>query len=93
MDSAGRRIAASTTSYNVVLSKLLMGDEDLDAMLQRIVELLEAHGEKWNDSLLIGEPDAAGRYSFTARGRQHRRPEGSRGHEGLAGLTAVCHRR
>ena len=33
-----------------------MGDEDLDAMLQRIVELLEAHGEKWNDSLLIGEP-------------------------------------
>ena len=49
MDSAGRRIAASTTSYNVVLSKLLMGDEDLDAMLQRIVELLEAHGEKWND--------------------------------------------
>ena len=33
VDSAGRRIAASTTSYNVVLSKLLMGDEDLDAML------------------------------------------------------------
>ena len=25
VDSAGRRIAASTTSYNVVLSKLLMG--------------------------------------------------------------------
>ena len=67
VDSAGRRIAASTTSYNVVLSKLLMGDEDLDTMLQRIVELLEAHGEKWNDSLLIGEPDAAGRYSFTAQ--------------------------
>ena len=62
VDSAGRRIAASTTSYNVVLSKLLMGDEDLDAMLQRIVELLEVHGEKWNDSLLIGEPDAAVQY-------------------------------
>ena len=67
VDSEGKRIAASTTSYNVVLSKLLMGDEDLDAMLQRIVELLEAHGEKWNDSLLIGEPDAAGHYSFTAQ--------------------------
>ena len=67
VDSAGRRIAASTTSYNVVLSKLLMGDEDLDTMLQRIVELLEANGEKWNDSLLIGEPDAAGHYSFTAQ--------------------------
>ena len=88
VDSAGRRIAASTTSYNVVLSKLLMGDEDLDAMLQRIVELLEAHGEKWNDSLLIGEP-----LQLYCAGRQHQRPEGSRGHEGLAGLAAVRHRR
>ena len=66
VDSEGKRIAASTTSYNVVLSKLLMGDEDLDGMLQRIVELLQASGESWNDSLLIGEPDAAGRYEFTA---------------------------
>ena len=67
VDSEGKRIAASTTSYNVVLSKLLMGDEDLDGMLQRIVELLQASGERWNDSLLIGEPDAAGHYSFTAQ--------------------------
>ena len=66
VDSEGKRIAASTTSYNVVLSKLLMGDEDLDGMLQRIVELLQASGESWNDSLLIGEPDAAGHYEFTA---------------------------
>ena len=66
VDSAGRRIAASTTSYNVVLSKLLMGDQDLDTMLQKVVDLLEAHGESWNDSLLIGEPDAAGHYEFTA---------------------------
>ena len=65
VDSAGRRIAASTTSYNVVLSKLLMGGEDLDAMLQRIVELLEQNGESWNDTLLISEPDAAGNYTFT----------------------------
>ena len=67
VDSAGRRIAASTTSYNVVLSKLLMGDQDLDTMLQKVVDLLEAHGESWNDSLLIGAPDAAGHYSFTAQ--------------------------
>ena len=66
VDSAGRRIAASTTSYNVVLSKLLMGGEDLDAMLQRIVGLLEQNGESWNDSLLISEPDANGHYTFTA---------------------------
>ncbi len=66
VDSSGRRIATSVTGYNVVLSKLLMGDEDLDGMLQRIVELLEANGESWNDSLLISEPDSAGSYTFTA---------------------------
>ena len=66
VDSAGRRIATTATSYNVVLNKLLMGDRDLDAMLQRIVELLEQNGESWNDSLLISEPDANGHYTFTA---------------------------
>ena len=60
MDSAGRRIATTTTSYNVVLNKLLMGDRDLDTMLQQIVELLRANGESWNDTLLIGQADAAG---------------------------------
>ena len=66
VDSKGTRIASSTTGYNVVLNKLLMGDEDLDAMLQKIVGLLEKNGESWNDTLLIGRPDAAGNYSFTA---------------------------
>ena len=66
VDSKGTRIASSTTGYNVVLNKLLMGDEDLDAMLQKIVGLLEKNGEIWNDTLLIGQPDAAGNYSFTA---------------------------
>ena len=58
VDSAGRRIATTATSYNVVLNKLLMGDRDLDAMLQQIVELLRENGESWNDTLLIGQPDA-----------------------------------
>ena len=66
VDSKGERIASSTTGYNVVLNKLLMGDEDLDTMLQKIVGLLGENGESWNDSLLIGQPDAAGRYEFTA---------------------------
>ena len=66
VDSKGERIASSTTGYNVVLNKLLMGDRDLDAMLQQIVELLRENGESWNDSLLIGQPDAAGHYEFTA---------------------------
>ena len=66
VDSRGERIATSVTSYNVVLNKLLMGDEDLDGMLQKIVELLRANGESWNDTLLISQPDAAGNYTFTA---------------------------
>ena len=65
VDSSGRRIATSTTSYNVVLNKLLMGDNDLDTMLQQIVELLRENNESWNDTLLIGQPDAAGHYEFT----------------------------
>ena len=66
VDSSGKRIATSVTGYNVVLNKLLMGDEDLDGMLQRIVELLRENGESWNDTLLISQPDAAGNYTFTA---------------------------
>ena len=66
VDSKGERIASSTTGYNVVLNKLLMGDEDLNTMLQKIVGLLGENGESWNDSLLIGQPDAAGHYEFTA---------------------------
>ena len=66
VDSKGERIASSTTGYSVVLNKLLMGDEDLDTMLQKVVGLLGENGESWNDSLLIGQPDAAGHYEFTA---------------------------
>lgn len=66
VDSRGERIATSVTGYNVVLNKLLMGDEDLDGMLQKIVELLRANGENWNDTLLISQPDAGGNYTFTA---------------------------
>ena len=66
VDSRGERIATSVTGYNVALNKLLMGDQDLDTMLQKIVELLRENGESWNDTLLIGQPDAAGNYTFTA---------------------------
>ncbi len=66
VDSKGERIASSVTGYNVVLNKLLMGDEDLDALLQKLVGLLGENGESWNDSLLIGQADAAGHYAYTA---------------------------
>ena len=67
VDSTGKRIATTTTSYNVVLNKLQMGDENLDSLLQRVVELFEKNGESWTDTLLISQPDAAGNYTFTAR--------------------------
>ena len=67
VDSTGKRIATTTTSYNVMLNKLQMGDEDLDSLLQRLVELFEKNGESWTDTLLISQPDAAGNYTFTAR--------------------------
>ena len=65
VDSTGKRIATTTTSYNVVLNKLQMGDQDLDTMLQTLVEMIRKNGESWNDTLLISEPDAAGNYTFT----------------------------
>ncbi len=66
VDSYGRRIATSTTEYNVILNKLLMGDRDLNDTLQETVEILMASGESWNDGLLVSTPDAAGHYTFTA---------------------------
>ena len=65
VDSTGKRIATTTTSYNVVLNKLQMGNQDLDTMLQTLVEMFRKNGESWNDTLLISEPDAAGNYTFT----------------------------
>ena len=65
VDSTGKHIAITSTGYNVVLNKLQMGDQDLDTMLQQIVELLRKNDEKWLDTLLISEPDAAGNYTFT----------------------------
>ena len=65
VDSTGKHIATTSTGYNVVLNKLQMGNQDLDTMLQQIVELLRKNDEKWLDTLLISEPDAAGNYTFT----------------------------
>ena len=65
VDSYGRRIATSTTCYNLVLNKLLMGSSDLNETLQELVLILQENGESWNDGLLIGMPDAQGHYEFT----------------------------
>ena len=65
VDSAGRRIATSTTCYNVELSRLLIGDNDLNETIRSAVEILQANGESWNDTLRIGYADGAGQYAFT----------------------------
>lgn len=65
VDSAGRRIATSTTCYNVELSRLLIGDNDLNETIRSAVEILQANGESWNDTLLIGYADGTGHYAFT----------------------------
>ena len=67
-----------------------MGDEDLDGMLQKIVELLRANGESWNDTLLISQPDAGGNYTFTAEEGSTRDLESPCRHEGQSWFTAVC---
>ena len=63
--SRKRRIATSTTCYNVELSKLLIGDNDLNQTIRSAVEILQANGESWNDTLLIGYADGSGSYAFT----------------------------
>lgn len=65
VDSAGRRIATSTTCYNVELSRLLIGDNDLNETIRSAVEILQANGESWNDTLRIVYADGAGQYAFT----------------------------
>lgn len=65
VDSYGRRIATSTTCYNVILNKLMMGDSDLNETLRQAVLLLQSCGESWNDEMLISAPDAQGHYTFT----------------------------
>ncbi len=65
VDNLGKRIATSTTGYNVVLNKLLMGGQDVDALLQTLVEMFRQNEEQWTDTLLISQADAEGNYVFT----------------------------
>lgn len=66
VDRYGRRIATNKTCYNLVISKLLLGDADLNETLIQLVNILQANGESWNDELLVSAPDASGHYTFTA---------------------------
>ncbi len=68
VDCHGTRLATSTTYYNAVLNRLLLGDADLNDTLQELCEILQASNETWEDPLLISEPDAFGNYIFTSSG-------------------------
>ncbi len=68
VDCYGIRLATSTTYYNAVMNKLLLGDADLNETLQELCEILQASGETWEDTLLISAPDIFGNYTFTSSG-------------------------
>ena len=65
VDQDGQPIATNTTSYHLLINQLLMGDADVNEVLQDVVRILQANGESWNDELLISLPDAQGHYTFT----------------------------
>lgn len=65
VDKNGEPIATNTTCYNLVINQLLLGEADLNKVLQDVVTILQANQEDWNDELLISMPDEAGHYTFT----------------------------
>ena len=65
VDQKGKPIATNTTGYNLMLNQLLMGEADVNVVLQDLVRILQANGESWNDELLISMPDVHGHYEFT----------------------------
>ncbi len=68
VDCHGVRLATSSTYYNVVMNKLLLGDDDLNETLKELCEILQASSETWEDTLLISTADANGSYVFTSTG-------------------------
>lgn len=66
VDCYGRSIATSSTGYSVIINKLMLGDENLNELLQKLVRILQKNGEIWNDTMKISSPDADGHYQFTA---------------------------
>ncbi len=66
VDRYGRRLATNDTSYDLVVSMLLLNGADLNETVKSLVEILQQNGESWNDPLLVSAPDESGHYSFTA---------------------------
>ena len=63
VDRYGRSLASNAVGYNVVVNKLMLSG-DLNQLLVKVVEILKANGETWNDTMPIGGP-VNGHYEFT----------------------------
>ncbi len=64
VDKKGNPIATNETGYNLLLNQLLLGEADVNKVLQDLIVILQSGEETWNDTLLVGMPDEAGHYEF-----------------------------
>ena len=64
VDEYGRAMASNVSGYNLVINKLMLTG-DLNETLVELVEILQAGGDEWNDTMPISMPEN-GHYEFTA---------------------------
>ena len=64
VDEYGRAMASNVSGYNLVINKLMLTG-DLNETLVELVEILQAGGDEWNDTMPISAPEN-GHYEFTA---------------------------
>ena len=64
VDEYGRAMASNVSGYNLVINKLMLTG-DLNETLVQLVEILQAGGDEWNDTMPISAPEN-GHYEFTA---------------------------
>ena len=66
VDEYGRAMASNVSGYNLVINKLMLTG-DLNETLVELVEILQAGGDEWNDTMPISAPENGhGHYEFTA---------------------------
>lgn len=63
VDEYGRSLAANVSGYNLVINKLMLTG-DLNETIVELVEILQAGGDEWNDTMPVSAPQE-GAYTFT----------------------------
>ena len=56
VDEYGRAMASNVSGYNLVINKLMLTG-DLNETLVELVEILQAGGYEWNDTMPISAPE------------------------------------